>query len=158
MVDMNIDVSIKEYNFTLLYQPLKNGKISLKYGLYIKHICSDVKRKIKTDIKDIKDSSSGSRTVPFLFLGLDLNIPIPALNVMFKTDTEVKFLKYKETLYYNLEISETLYFTDLNYLKHIFLSVGYRYWRLKTDYEKDGYKVQQRLRWNIPYILIGLRF
>lgn len=158
MVDMDIDVSIKEYNLTFFYQPLKNGKISPKYGLYIKHIRSEVRREIKTDIENIKDSSTGSKTVPFLFFGLDLNVPFPALNVLFKTDTEVRFLKYKETIYYNIEISETLYFTDVDYLRHIFLSIGYRYWRLKTDYEKDGYKVQQRLRWNIPYILIGLRF
>ena len=157
-VDMTIDVDIKEYNFTLFYQPFRDAKISPKYGLYVKYISSDVKRKIDTDIRDIKDQKSSSRFVPFLFFGLDLNVPFSALNLLFKTQTEAKVLKYQDTLFYNIEIAETLYFTEAKYLKHFFLSVGYRHWRLKTDYEKDGYKVVQRLRWNIPYILLGLKF
>ncbi len=157
-VDMDINVNIKEYNFTFFYQLFKDAKISPKYGIYLKYIKSDIKRKIKTDIKDIKDSSQGSRIVPFLFLGFDINIPFSGLNLLFKTTTEAKILKYKETLYYNLEILETLYFTDIKYLSNLFFSIGYRHWRLKTDYEKDSYKIQQRLRWNMPFAQIGVRF
>ncbi len=157
-VDMNVDINIKEYNFTFFYQPFKDGKISPKYGIYLKYIKSDVNRKIETDLKDIKDSSSDSRLVPFLFFGMDINVPFSALNLLFKTTAEAKFLKYRDTVYYNFEILETLYFTDIKYLRHFYFSLGYRHWRLKTDYEAEGYTVEQRLRWNIPFIQAGLRF
>ncbi|NPA51428.1 MAG: hypothetical protein GXO22_00845 [Aquificae bacterium] len=157
-VDLDIDINIKEYNLTLFYQPFYDAKISPKYGVYLKYIKSDVKRTIETQLKDIKDSSTSSRIVPFLFLGLDINVPFPALNLLFRTSTETRFLKYKDTIYYQIEIMETLYFTDIKYLNHTYISVGYRHWRLKTDYESDGYQVEQRLRWNISFIQIGLRF
>ncbi|NPA51721.1 MAG: hypothetical protein GXO22_02375 [Aquificae bacterium] len=161
-VDVKQETKAYEYDYILYYKFYLSDYLVPKLGVAIKDLKVRTRYTIKAPLFSFKtsDEISFNKTIPLVYYGLEVYIPLIPRILTVEWNTEGKEIYANENFVLDLKSMVKFRFLSYVYLKNVYLALGYRHWRLdtKTTSKKAKQDIHEDYRWYGFFTEIGMMF